>query len=335
MDPSQDARRRLRPLLPACSRGARPSAEGEDETRVALAPKRKNVFAACQLCRKRKVRCDGRFPQCQQCAKQDTHCEYPPDGPDGHEAVKRKLSDVEERLEAHEELYRILQTKPEEESLAIFRRIINGHYVRSILRQIKDGDLLLQVGLFPETWHQYSFPLRAESNCPSHDGVGRILLFCFHFFRPPLVKLAPQHPLPDPQNKLIWYPETWVMYPLARNPIPINHGDHFKAVAEFRTIISEIGAVTFPKIDSRNILSLKEVWVFYCKLKTWYQNLPKSLSIAYAVLPFQLLVHLHYFNVGIMLLEPFTSAQTQGTEGDGTASIPEGSAQEAVADAKI
>lgn len=74
------------------------------------------------------------------------------------QALKRKLSEVEGRLEAHEELYRIIQSRPEEDGLSILRRIRQGHDVDTILRHLKDGDLLVQLALGREIYYRYDFP---------------------------------------------------------------------------------------------------------------------------------------------------------------------------------
>ncbi|KAF4441725.1 C6 transcription factor [Fusarium acutatum] len=52
--------------------------------------------------------------------------------------------------------------KSEEESLSIIRRIKSSQDVRTVLRHLQDGNLLLQVALVPQTWHRYSFPFSPE-----------------------------------------------------------------------------------------------------------------------------------------------------------------------------
>ncbi|KAM0561599.1 hypothetical protein ACHAPJ_002767 [Fusarium lateritium] len=158
MDPR--ARPLLRPILPAASAGGAGAGGGGPGTRVA--PKRKNTDAACLACRKRKVRCDGIEPRCSECVRRRVPCEYPTTDGQNSRAIKKKLTDMEERLQAHEELYSIMQTKTEEESLSILNRIRSGQDVRSVLRHLQDGDLLLQVALVPETWHRYKFPYHPE-----------------------------------------------------------------------------------------------------------------------------------------------------------------------------
>ena len=55
-----------------------------------------------------------------------------------------------------------MQSKSVEESKSILDRIRSGQDVRTVLRHLQDGDLLLQIALVPETWHRYSFPYHSE-----------------------------------------------------------------------------------------------------------------------------------------------------------------------------
>lgn len=76
--------------------------------------------------------------------------------------MKRKLDDVQHQLNVHQELYGIIQSKSEGESAAIVRRIRLGNDAEAVLSHLKDGDLLMQLSLVPETWYRYSFPMGTE-----------------------------------------------------------------------------------------------------------------------------------------------------------------------------
>jgi hypothetical protein len=76
--------------------------------------------------------------------------------------LKRKYDELQTRQTPYEELFEILKAKPERESLEIFRRIRAGGDVESILRHVKDGDLLMQLSVVPETHRQYQFPYATE-----------------------------------------------------------------------------------------------------------------------------------------------------------------------------
>ncbi|KAH7129799.1 hypothetical protein B0J13DRAFT_678869 [Dactylonectria estremocensis] len=166
MNQNAPARPLLRPLLPAnlATRGAGAGVASASESSQASAPisKRKNTNLACQSCRRRKVKCNGGTPQCAQCAKWNIDCDYVGDGHDHPRAVKKKLLEVEDNLKAHQELFEILCTKSEDESMAILHRMRSGQDVQSILRHLQDGDLLLQVALAPETRYRYGFSLHSR-----------------------------------------------------------------------------------------------------------------------------------------------------------------------------
>ncbi|KAF4446096.1 Zn(2)-C6 fungal-type DNA-binding domain protein [Fusarium austroafricanum] len=500
------ARPTFRPLLPvtlvAFNSGAG-AGEAGGNGRVAVTPRRKNIDLACLACRKRNVRCNGEMSQCSTYVKRGIPCEYPEDDEQTSRVLKRKLADTEERLQTHEELESIMQSKRNEENLAIIGRLRNARDVRSVLQYIKDGDLLLQMSLAPETCHCYTFPLvseiplflhqrnnpylrshtykcvnelapeeqradhggnsqiaqggfeaqyrapyhaakivkpRLESARPSNwtlvpasDNLLRELLQAYflreypkftmfhkdHFledivagrkrycssllvnailaaacysysraeyrtkfwnpqslqyqfsaeptniqaslivaltnnmngvdeigwlyteqsvtmanrmriFDPPPATITdrrkaancmgsvyfPICPLPDPNDSLAWYPKVWITYPLSKNPIPIRLGDYFKAITEFRVLLNEIGRFAFPETGTQRKLSFEESWAFYLKLDRWYENLPHSLSSLREALPFQFLTHLHYFNIAIFLLEPFTTSETRGVDSD-------------------
>ncbi|KAH7177414.1 hypothetical protein DER46DRAFT_632504 [Fusarium sp. MPI-SDFR-AT-0072] len=86
------------------------------------------------------------MPRCAVCVKRGLLCKYSPTENQNNKVIGRKLTDIEERPQAHEELY----------------SIISGQDVRTVLRHLQDGDLLLQIALVPQTWHRYSFPLSPE-----------------------------------------------------------------------------------------------------------------------------------------------------------------------------
>ena len=70
---------------------------------------------------------------------------------------------VEGQLAKHEELYRVLQSRPRPEALNIFYRIRAGSDVESILRSAGEGDLLLQLRLTPEARYRYGLHLEEDT----------------------------------------------------------------------------------------------------------------------------------------------------------------------------
>jgi len=63
-------------------------------------------------------------------------------------------------------------------------------------------------------------------------------------------------------------------------------GSVFKAKADFRVILNELGLRLFPGQKSpADRLSDEEIAGFYSRFEGWYQELPESLSPHKAVLP--------------------------------------------------
>jgi len=74
------------------------------------------------------------------------------------QAVKRKYDALRAQNEAYAELLALIQTRPDNESLEILRRIRMGADVESILRHVRDGDLFVQLSVQPETRLRYTLP---------------------------------------------------------------------------------------------------------------------------------------------------------------------------------
>ncbi|KAI0887566.1 uncharacterized protein GGS22DRAFT_186400 [Annulohypoxylon maeteangense] len=147
-------KRRLLPLAPAAAGGSGQGAGGGTTTKG-----RRQVTAACEACRRRKSKCNAERPKCSLCVRHDTECKYATAPTETHsQALKRKHSELQDRITPYEELFDILKSKSETESLEILKRIRSGNDVGSILRQAKDGDLLMQLSLAPEARRRYEFP---------------------------------------------------------------------------------------------------------------------------------------------------------------------------------
>lgn len=74
------------------------------------------------------------------------------------QAIKRKHEVLQRQNEAYAELFSLIQTRPDNESLEIMRRIKMGADVESVLRHVRDGDLLVQLRVEPETRLRYTLP---------------------------------------------------------------------------------------------------------------------------------------------------------------------------------
>ena len=107
---------------------------------------------------------------CATCSARCTNCEYRTSSTETHsQALKRKFGELQNDQNAYEELVDILRSRPEPEAFSILGRIRSGADIQTILRHVKDGDLLLQLSLIPETRYRYEFPYIADM--PAFLGV--------------------------------------------------------------------------------------------------------------------------------------------------------------------
>jgi hypothetical protein len=100
---------------------------------------------------------------CSTCSGRGTNCEYRAFSAETHsQALKRKFGELQGNLNAYEELFDILRSRSKLEAFNILHRIRSGADVYTVLRHVKDGDLLLQLSLVPETRYRYEFPYIAD-----------------------------------------------------------------------------------------------------------------------------------------------------------------------------
>ena len=78
------------------------------------------------------------------------------------QALKRKFDELQEEKSVYEELYRLLRSIPEKDAIDVVRRLRTDGDVATVIRQVKEGCLLLQLALTPETRLRYTFPYVAE-----------------------------------------------------------------------------------------------------------------------------------------------------------------------------
>jgi hypothetical protein len=121
--------------------------------------KRRSVTVACEPCRKRKSKCDATRPICSPCQRHDTHCVYETVGAETHsQALKRKNTELGFRIEALNEIYQLLISRPQNDAQGIFDQIRSGVEPETLLRRIKESDLLIQLAVAPSTEFRYEFP---------------------------------------------------------------------------------------------------------------------------------------------------------------------------------
>ncbi|OAQ65031.1 fungal zn(2)-Cys(6) binuclear cluster domain-containing protein [Pochonia chlamydosporia 170] len=149
--------RQLRPLLPATARSTQDPDPALDAAGPSAGKRKKSTIAACEACRRRKTRCNGRRPNCQLCLSRGSECVYATDPAETHgQALKRKYGAQEERRNAHEEFYHLLRSRSEETVAAILQRVRAGASVDAIVQHVHSGDLLLQLAVSPDRRYHYS-----------------------------------------------------------------------------------------------------------------------------------------------------------------------------------
>lgn len=74
------------------------------------------------------------------------------------QALKRKYSEAHERESTFRQIWEHIRDRPLSEADEILRRIREGAQPEAILSYIREGDLLLQLAVTPETRYRYVFP---------------------------------------------------------------------------------------------------------------------------------------------------------------------------------
>ncbi|KAJ0166580.1 Nitrogen assimilation transcription factor nit-4, partial [Colletotrichum tanaceti] len=134
----------LRPLLPldaAAASGPPPTAPV-----IARPPKRKGsqVSAACNGCRKRKVKCDGVRPSCHTCKTSNSPCVYPvPEGLSQRQAQKQKLNYVSRAHENSQRVLELLRASRDGASQDILKQLQHSEDLDEAIQSIADASLLL------------------------------------------------------------------------------------------------------------------------------------------------------------------------------------------------
>ncbi|KAH6655840.1 hypothetical protein BKA67DRAFT_250725 [Truncatella angustata] len=156
----QTKQRPPRPLLPAYSPSPPGNSAGVMESSQLALNRPEPVRTACNTCRKRKIKCSGHRPVCNSCAKNVHDCVYATANADetSHQALKRKYDTLAEDSQVYQTLYQLLRNASEAEAQHILFRIRMGTDAKSLVSQIKEGDLLLQLASVPETRRRHSFP---------------------------------------------------------------------------------------------------------------------------------------------------------------------------------
>jgi hypothetical protein len=76
--------------------------------------------------------------------------------------MKRTYKELRESCSVHKELLNLLKTMSESDVMTVLRMLKTGTDVETILKQVKDGDLLKQMTLVPEARRRYELPYFAD-----------------------------------------------------------------------------------------------------------------------------------------------------------------------------
>ncbi|KAH7357698.1 hypothetical protein B0T11DRAFT_228994 [Plectosphaerella cucumerina] len=101
---------------------------------------REMVRVACQICYRRKVKCDARRPTYSPCIKRNQTCEYDTEADiDRYTSLKRKYIRLKKNQDEILEFFDIIRFRPTRDALSILDRITSTHDLAGTLSFIKQG----------------------------------------------------------------------------------------------------------------------------------------------------------------------------------------------------
>ncbi|KAF5690745.1 NirA-like nitrate assimilation regulatory protein [Fusarium denticulatum] len=122
----------------------------------------------------------------------------------------------------------------------------------------------------------------------------------FHVFKAPLLSMPPSIQLPSQDD---CYGDFGPRYPSAKGPISVNYAHTFQTLSEFRVIMYDVATVFFSGFKNTPDTTVDRIKGFCIRLDSWYRNLPSGLKATEICFPWQLKLHMHYYNLTIYLLE--------------------------------
>ncbi|KAH7561888.1 hypothetical protein BM1_02992 [Bipolaris maydis] len=99
--------------------------------------------------------CDGK-PTCTACVKRNSTCDYYT--PTETRQIWKKHGHLQQQQSTYEDFIGFLRTMTEQDAVEVFRLLKAGTNIDSIVKHVRDGNLLLQLSLIPETFSQYESP---------------------------------------------------------------------------------------------------------------------------------------------------------------------------------
>ncbi|KAF5260972.1 hypothetical protein FOXYS1_8349 [Fusarium oxysporum] len=146
----------------------------------------------------------------------------------------------------------------------------------------------------------------------------------FHVFKAPLLSMPPSIQLSTEDD---CYGDFGLRYPSAKGPVSVNYANTFRTLSEFRVIINDVAAVFFSGFKNTPDTIVDRIKGFCIRLDSWYRNLSPGLKPTEILFPWQLKLHMHYYNLIVYLLETLRMTTAPALVDD--------SVQKALSDAKI
>ncbi|KAK2689412.1 hypothetical protein QWA68_011946 [Fusarium oxysporum] len=146
----------------------------------------------------------------------------------------------------------------------------------------------------------------------------------FHVFRAPILSMPPSIQLSTQDD---CYGDFGLRYPSAKGPVSVNYANTFRTLSEFRVIINDVAAVFFSGFKNTPDTIVDRIKGFCIRLDSWYRSLSPGLKPTEILFPWQLKLHMHYYNLIVCLLETLRMTTAPALVDD--------SVQKALSDAKI
>ncbi|PHH83235.1 hypothetical protein CDD82_2846 [Ophiocordyceps australis] len=134
---------RFKPLCPRPEASSSTAQPQEPTPPPGTVPKRSNVQRACELCRRRKLKCDTNRPRCTQCVKANQECQFGPDT--WIQIMKRTGTDFKQALTNQDGLLELVQNLTLNQTFFIIANLGKDFDVAATVRDIEGSSLLLEL----------------------------------------------------------------------------------------------------------------------------------------------------------------------------------------------
>ncbi|KAH7190707.1 hypothetical protein DER44DRAFT_108204 [Fusarium oxysporum] len=106
--------------------------------------KRVQVLVACEVCQRRKIKCDNRRPTCSQCIRSVSECRFSiSEDKTWHDALAHQLQVVSEGESPVKTILDLLRGGSKDESIKLLNSIREAESVNDFIKTFADASLLL------------------------------------------------------------------------------------------------------------------------------------------------------------------------------------------------